>query len=362
MATFRKHGKGWQYRIRYKDPHTNKYREKSKGGFHTKKEAQLAAAEVEKKILNNTYTEITEMTLGSFIIEWMNSVAKNNMRPSTFSNRKIIINKRIIPELGSLKIKEITPPTIQNFYNKLYEEGLSTSYVRTIHNLLNSMFQHAYKWDMIHVNIMDKVDAPKPTQKEMKTWNIDEINRFLKVSENEPTYIAFLLAIHTGMRIGEILGLRWKDIDEVNKTIHITQTLVRIGGKVFFQEPKTKNSRRQIAITSQLLTELKKHKLRQSTEADLVVTTELGTPYNPRNLLRVFDRLIKKAEVPKIRFHDLRHTHATLLLKLGENPKIVSERLGHSKVSITLDVYSHVLPDMQKQTAERFTKLLNSGN
>ncbi|WP_337017323.1 tyrosine-type recombinase/integrase [Oceanobacillus massiliensis] len=345
------------------DPITKKRKQKTASGFSSKKEAQIAAEELEKQIRDKTYIEVTEQTLKQFIDEWSESVAKNRMRESTYYNRLGIINNKIVPVLGYVKIKDIEPSTVQSYYNKLInEDKLSTSYVRTIHNLLSSIFKYAKKWDKVKVNIMEKVDAPIPNHKEMKTWNKDEASKFLDATKDAPTHIAYVLAVYTGMRMGEILGLRWKDIDFSNQTIHIVQTLVRIDGGFTFQEPKTRNSKRQIAIDDYVVSELEKRKEQQETNSELVVTTGIGTPYSPRNLQRNFNMLIKKAKVPKIRFHDLRHTHATLLLKLGEHPKVVSERLGHSKISVTLDTYSHVIPDMQKPTAKKFSNLLRGQN
>lgn len=345
------------------DPITNKRKQKTVSGFSSKKEAQIAAEELERQVRNKTYINETDQTLNQVIDEWVEWVAKNNMRPSTLNNRMGIINSRIKPKLGHVKIKDIEPSTVHSLYNKMInEEGLSKSYARTVHNLLSTIFTYAIKSNKVKINIMEKVDAPIPEHKEMQTWSVEEIDKFLNETKDAPTHIAYVLAIYIGMRMGEILGLRWKDIDFNNKTIHIVQTLVRIGGGFDFQEPKTKNSKRQITITDDVIEELKKHKEQQKTESELVVTTSLGTPYSPRNLQRNFNMFIDRAKVTKIRFHDLRHTHATLLLKLGENPKIVSERLGHSKITVTLDTYSHVLPDMQKQASENFSNLLRGQN
>ncbi|WP_419893617.1 tyrosine-type recombinase/integrase [Oceanobacillus kimchii] len=360
----KKNGKKWLFKIDMGiDPINQRRKTTTRRGFSTKKEAQIAASELEKELRDKTYVRVTDQTLNQFIDEWIESVAKNRMRPSTLNNRMGIIKSKIKPILGHIKIKDIEPSTIQSFYNKLInEEKLSTSYVRTIHNLLSSMFKYAIKWDKVKVNIMEKVDAPIPNHKQMKVWNKDEVSKFLDTTEDAPTHIAYVLAIYTGMRMGEILGLRWKDIDFYNETIHVIQTLVRVNGGFDFQEPKTKNSKRQIAIDDYVLNELNKRKDQQKTKSELVVTTDIGTPYSPRNLQRNFYRFMEKAEVTKIRFHDLRHTHATLLLQLGEHPKVVSERLGHSKISVTLDTYSHVIPDMQKPTAKKFSNFLRGQN
>ena len=362
MASIFKRGKKWSYNVLIgRDPLTGKRKQKSKSGFNTKKEAEIAAAKIESEIYDGNYVEVTKATFDAVAQEYFKTVAKNKMRDSTYQNRLDNYNKRIEPVLGKRKIKDITPAQIQTIYSDWADEGLSSSYARTLHNFIASVFKYAYRVDHIKRNPIEKVDAPIPKSKDLDVWDSDEIKKFLKVARNHETFIIYYLAIYTGMRKGEILGLRWKDVDFKNNKIHVTQTLVKVNEEIKFQEPKTKGSKRQIALTSAEMLELKKHRLTKNiqSETDLVVTTSVGTPYSPRNLLRNFHMIIDEADVKKISFRDLRHTHATLLLKLGVNPKIVSERLGHSKVSITLDIYSHVLPDMQESSAQQLSDHLN---
>jgi integrase len=179
--------------------------------------------------------------------------------------------------------------------------------------------------------------------------------------------IVFLLAIYTGMRQGELLGLRWSDIDFEKRTIHIQQTLSH-DGKELRPHAKTKSSIRSVAISQETISALKKHRnlIKQEKmflgseyrDHDLVICTSLGTPVNPRHINKVWDHFLKKIDVPKITFHDLRHTHASLLLKQGTHPKIVSERLGHSSIQMTLDTYSHLLPNMQETAAQGLDQML----
>ncbi|MEI4622112.1 site-specific integrase [Bacillus cereus] len=211
-------------------------------------------------------------------------------------------------------------------------------------------------------------NPPRIETKDIQTWSLEEANQFLQHTENERLHIAYVLAIYTGMRRGEILGLRWRDCDLEQAKVSIRQTLARVDGKLVFQEPKTKGSKRRITITEEVISALKKHRSEQNKyklllgpgyiDNDLIVCTEDGKPIDPRNLLRHFARMKKETNVPELRFHDLRHTHATILLLLSENPKVVSERLGHSRVDITLDIYSHVLPDMQENAANNFEQAM----
>lgn len=237
-----------------------------------------------------------------------------------------------------------------------------------MHSVLRKAFKQAVTWQLIAQNLITLVEPPRVQTKDIETWSLEEATRFLDYTEGKHLHIAYVLAVYTGMRRGEILGLRWKDCDLEQGKISIRQTLNRVGQQLLFQEPKTKGSKRRITVTENVITALKKHKAEQNKnklrlgpgyeENDLVVSTEDGKPINPRNLLRNFYNMMEQSGVPRLRFHDLRHTHATILLSLGENPKIVSERLGHSRVGVTLDIYSHVLPDMQQGAAENFEQAM----
>ncbi|WP_246204141.1 site-specific integrase [Pallidibacillus pasinlerensis] len=201
----------------------------------------------------------------------------------------------------------------------------------------------------------------------MKVWDVEEVRRFLEVAKESHYYMVYFIALTTGMRQGEILGLSWNDINFDDGVIHVRQTLSKDGKKII-PSTKTASGTRSIAMPDELIIALKQHKISQGKhrlqlgplyqDMNLVNSSEKGTPINASNLRRNFSIFIKKANVKKIRFHDLRHTHATLLLKQGVHPKIVSERLGHADTRITLDRYSHLLPNMQKDTAREFGKML----
>jgi integrase len=217
------------------------------------------------------------------------------------------------------------------------------------------------------------VTPPKKTQKEIQTWSIEEVNQFLHYTREEPLHIGYILAIYTGMRKGEILGLRWKDCDFEQGKIHVWQNLVYTKEKgLFIQETKTKSSKRVITISEDVVTALQKHKRLQAKDklllgpayqdTDLIVCTKKGTRMSPRNFLRHFHNWTKKRGLPKIRIHDLRHSHATIMLQLGEHPKVVSERLGHGQTSVTMDIYSHVIPTLQEQAAKNFSMALQKNS
>lgn len=275
--------------------------------------------------------------------------------------------------LGNIELSHITPMVIQKLYNRLTKERiLSDENIQKVHTLINDSLKKAERWGLISRNPASLVDRPKAEKKEIKVWNLQEVQTFLKFAKDyNRYYIAFLLALTTGMRQGEILGLRWKDIDFEQDCLRITQTLSN-DGKEIFPYTKTKAGIRTVDLPEETRVQLLIHKNIVEQEKgelgvqymnlDLVVCTSNGTPTNKSNIRRTFKAIIKKANLPNIRFHDMRHTHATLLLLQGVNPKIVSERLGHADVRITLDTYSHLLPSMQKETARNFGKMLFDEN
>lgn len=352
-----------------KDPKSGKRKQKRRSGFKTKKEAQAASAELIAQFEKGEYIHTSNQTLAEFLAYWLEKQAKKVLRESTFSIHNMVIQSRIIPEIGHLPLKDLHPLHISDFYDTLSNEEYSNDYIRYIHNILKKSLKKAVAWELISKNIMDHVDPPRLKAKDISTWTMEESNTFMESAKENKFYIVFLLALYTGMRRGEILGLRWKHVDFENRNLSVTQTLYRTREKgLIFQEPKTKNAKRQIALPGFVIEELKKHKLEQNKiklalgagyqDHQLVNCYEDGRPIDPRNILKHFERVTQKAGVPRLRFHDLRHTHATILLQLRENPKVVSERLGHSNIGITLDTYSHVIPDMQQDTADKFEQAM----
>jgi integrase len=221
-------------------------------------------------------------------------------------------------------------------------------------------------FNLINNNVAIKVKLPKTNYSEMKVWNNDEANQFLKVAKTDYCYIVFKLALATGLRQGEILGLRWKDVNLEKGFLYVKQTLSH-DGKSFKQGAKTKTSKRTVDLSKSTIKALKEQRLLIEKDKktlgpiykdfDLIACTHHGSPHNASNIRRSFNRLIKLANVPKIRFHDLRHTHATLLLSKGVNIKVISERLGHSNIKVTLDTYSHVLPTMQEEAVRKIDEI-----
>ncbi|GKU82564.1 hypothetical protein NCCP28_19600 [Niallia sp. NCCP-28] len=270
-----------------------------------------------------------------------------------------------------MKVKNLTPKIVSAYYNELLKEGLTEEYIQYIHSILKMAAKTAIDWKYIKNDFMSAVKPPTRKKKSVETWSIDECNKFLSRMREQKDHIFLLyyLAIYTGMRRGELLGLRWGDIDLDKKRFYIKHSLYYISGKgLVLQTPKTSSGTRNISITDDVILELKSYKLKKQqqllqvgqklSDEHFVISAFGGEPVNPNTIHKQFLYDIKLAGVKRIRFHDLRHTHATIMLEIGESSKVVSERLGHSNVSMTLDKYSHVTSNLQDTSAENFSKAL----
>jgi len=364
-GSVKKEGKNWYYVFSLPNVNGNR-KQKKQRGFKTKKEAQKALAEAINAVNKGTYIEPSNIQYKEYLHQWF-STKQNSIGVQTAKVYNNYLQSRILPGLGNFNLSKLSTIQIQNFIDSLSTDGLSSATVKKVYEIIRNSLEYAVDFELILKNPAIKVKLPKSNKKEMKVWNENEINHFLKIAKADPNYIVFLLALTTGMRQGEVLGLRWKDIDLEKGLINIKQTLSH-DGKNFISGAKTKSSLRTINLSKLTINMLKQRKVTISKERlssglvyqdfDLIACTQHGTPLNPANVRRSFNKLIKLADVPKIRFHDLRHTHATLLLSKGINVKVISERLGHSNIKVTLDTYSHVLPTMQEEVALKLDEII----
>jgi integrase len=261
---------------------------------------------------------------------------------------------------------------VQTLYRDRLDSGLSPATVNKIHTVLHKALSQAVRWSLIPHNVTDAAKAPTPTPEEMRPLSPEEARRLLAAARGDRLEALYVLAVTTGMRRGELLGLKWSDVDLENATVSVRRTLMRTDNakRIALGEPKTKKSRRTIRLTPHAAEVFGEHLQRQLrymeilgdhySDQGLVLTTERGTPINPSNLRqRSLAPLLRKAELPHIRFHGLRHTCATLLLSKNTHPKFVQELLGHATIAITLDTYSHVMPGMGDQTARAMQDVLS---
>src|ERR687889_1320299 len=298
------------------------------------------------------------LTVGEYLDSWLSDSVRGTVRPSTFERHEGIIRLHIKPSLGHVGLKKLAPVHVRGLHREKLDSGLAPATVRKIHSTLHKALSQAVSDGLIPRNAAD-VKAPRPAPEEMRPLSEGEACTFLDVARAsgdrfEPLYV---LAITTGLRRGELLGLRWEDVDLERGTLRVGRSLVREGGRHKVGETKTRRGRRRVNLTPRTVNALKAHRKRQLEERmrlaetykdrGLVFSTSVGTPVNPENLVnRSFKPLLKKAGLPEIRFHNLRHTCATLLLSRGIHPKFVQELLGHATIAMTLDTYSHYLPSM----------------
>lgn len=358
----------WSYTVSLGfNPSTNKYNQKSKGGFKTKKECKAAMTELENKINKGEYFEESKDTVEEYLKEWLKNI-KHNVAEGTYEFYKDIVERVLIPALGMIKIDKLNVLQIQNFLiSKLTDGKLSTTTVRHYYNVLNIALNQAKKWRLIQYNPCEAVEPPKASKAKIAVLKPDEAEfllNYTKTSEFKVMYIPLLLAITCGMRRGEVLGLQWGDVDLEEGLIRVTHNLTKVGKEIKMVIPKTDLSVRTIALLPTTIKELQYYKYNRKIIKlnkdgyDYVCCWEDGSYLKPDYVTHTFKKLLKKCNLPSMRFHDLRHTHATLLLMQGVNVKVVSERLGHSKVDMTLDTYSHVLPEMQKEAALKLEEAL----
>jgi integrase len=361
-------GAAYRARVEYPaDPVTGKRRQRSET-FKTKREAETALSKWLAEIERGTAVDTTKQTVGEFLRHWLETVARHRVRPTTFEDYEATIDNHIIPALGSIPIQRLTAANVQGFYAAKLSSGSGARTVQLCHMRLSQALAQGVRWGTVARNVCEAVDPPKVTTKKGKTWTPDEARRFLAAAEADGYSPLWLVALTTGARQGELLGLRWQDVDLVKGSLSIRQSLAMLDGKPVIQAPKSRAAVRTIGLPIETVAALKAHKARQNEERlkagpawadhDLVFTTPTGNPIHPSNVLRNYVKLQERAGVPRIRFHDLRHTHATWLITGGQPITSVSERLGHAKSSITLDVYAHAVAATRDGAALAVSALL----
>ncbi len=301
------------------------------------------------------------LTVGEYLDRWLKDV-RDTVRRSTHERYEYAVRPHMKPALGRIKLKDLTPAHVRWFYRERLDSGLAPATVHKLHVVLHKALKQAVADGLTPRNAAASLKLPRITREEINPLSAEEARRFLMGVRGDRLEALYVLAISTGMRQGELLALKWEDADLERGVLRVRRTLTHVDKGFVVGEPKTKKSRRTIRLTVGAVQALSDHLSRQLEEMErmgslyepggLVFATQRGTIINPSNLRnRSFKPLLNRMELPPIRFHDLRHTCATLLLSKNVNSKIVSEMLGHANIAITLDTYSHVLPDMQEKAA-----------
>jgi integrase len=368
-----KRGKTWSYVVDVgRDPASGRRRQQWKGGYATKREAEQALA----RALTGEVATPGSLTVGAFLDLWLTGHTPS-LKPSTAKSYAEIVQWYVQPRLGRVKLVDLNALLIRRLYADLLENGgrrraeLSPATVAVVHRVLRKALNDAVLWGLLARSPLVGVKPPRNTPPEMRSWTPEEARRFLRVVTDDRLYALWVLVLATGMRRGELAGLRWPDVDLNAGGLAVRRSRVSVAHAVHESDPKTRSSRRTISLDARLVAVLRTHRRRQLeerlawgpawTDAGYVFTREDGLPLHPERITVLFGRLVASAGVSRLRLHDLRHTSASLLLAAGVHPKIVSERLGHSNVSITLDLYSHVIPGLQAEAAEKLGEMILGG-
>jgi len=334
--------------------------------FSTQKECRSWIKDMQEQIENGLSVDGFKMTVHDLFKMWLESI-QGSVRPRTLDQYQGVVRNHLEPVLGEIKLRELQPYQIQQLYNSLLAEGKSNRTVQLVHSVIHRALVVGQQLGLVGRNPASAVTPPKVPQKEMQVLDDNQARQLLIAAQGDRYEAMYYLAITTGLRQGELLGLKWDDIDFSSGILQVKRQLQRVPGKgVRLSEPKTKAGRRQIQLGPESVNQLITHRKRQDIEREgdrweehgLIFPSSVGTPTGQRNLIRSYKRLLKKAGLPNIRFHDLRHTAATLMLLNGIPLIVVSRRLGHSKPSVTLDIYGHYLPGMQAEAAVMMDELV----
>jgi integrase len=364
-----KRGSTWGYVVDVGlDPVTGKRKQRTKGGFRTRAAAEDALTEVLNEIRSGTVVAPSSVTLGEYLTEWLTTV-RPQLRETTWASYGVAV-QRICWGLGARKLQALTAVEVERFYARLVNEGgpagrpLAAKTVRNTHIVLHRTLADAERLRLVMRNVAHLARPPAVPHVERATWTAVELAAFLEHVSGDRLFAAYVLLATTGMRRGEVFGLRWRDVDLSARRASVTQTVTTVNDKLVLGPTKTNRSRRTISLDPTTVEALQAHRAVQDQERatagqawdpsyDLVLCDGTGRPEHPDRFSRQFQRYVKATDLPPLRGpHNLRHTWATLALRAGVHPKVVSDRLGHATIAVTIDTYSHVAPSLDAAAAD----------
>lgn len=352
-------------------------RQKWHGGFRTRKEAEIARAKLVDDLHTGSYVMPDRLSFNDWVKDSWLPMTEMRVKPSTFHSYRRNLEIHVLPAIGSRPLQQVTPLMLNALYSKLQSEGsgngvLSAKTVRYIHTTIHKALEDAVDAGVLAKNVAERAKPPRPSRRatgKVGSWECHELAQFLESLKGERLAAVWRLAAMTGMRRGEVLGLRWCDVDLDAARLSVRQAVVAVAYSVIESTPKSHNAR-VIDLDRETVDTLRAYRQQQLAEQaewsgayehhDLVAARENGTPIHPHSFSQTFERLVRRAGVRKIRLHDLRHTHATLALKAGVPVKVVSERLGHESPAFTLKQYAHVIPGMQAAAAALVADLISA--
>ena len=363
----------WAIVLDLRDPATGKRRRKWHSFIGNKRQAQSESARLISEVKGGLYLEPSKTSVAQFLDQWLNDV-RSRISPKTHERYSEIVRKNIVPRIGAIALTKLRPAQIAAAYTESLatgrrdgKGGLAPSTVVYMHRVLKQALGQAVRWEMLIKNPADAVDPPKLQRASMTTYDMDQTVELLEAAGGSRLIVPIVLGVLCGLRRGEIAALRWRQVDLANAQISVIESAEQTSAGVRYKPPKSGRAR-TVAMSPVVVEKLRAHKLRQAeellklgvrtTDATFLYTREDGEPVQPRTLTQAWRSMMVTSDMKRIRFHDLRHAHATHMLASGVHPKVASERLGHSRIGITLDLYSHVLPGMQEDAAARVDEAL----
>ncbi len=347
----------------------------------TKTDAMRRMRELESGLDKGVPIPVGKLTVAEHLHNWLEGYARTACSQRTVDGYESIVENHLIPSFGYVQLKQLQPQAIQVYYsraNKVVKAGeavkverLSARSVQHIHRVLSQSLKYAVRQGILGRNVCELVDSPSSRKKAMRTLTPSEVEVLLETASSNQFYPVIYTAVSTGLRQAELLGLRWRDLDLDLMGISVSRTLYKRRGVCQFKEPKTSGSSRRVAMTPKLALFLKEYKAEREslywhlgvalTLDDLVFTNYDGKPVDPSYLTHTFAKIVKQAGLGRVRFHDLRHTFASLALLRGAKPKVISEALGHASVAFTMDTYSHIISGMQEDMMALLDEVLPAG-
>lgn len=349
-----------------RDPLTGKRDRHYKTVKCTKKQAEALKLKMMAEIDSGGIVTASAMKVSDWMDKWL-QLYLPNIESTTRDSYRDKIDNYIKPVLGSIPIKALKTDNVQSWINGLKSRGLAPKTIRNAYNNLNAAIKKAVVLRMIPYNPCGGVELPKMKKYQANVYTAAQVNNLLAVAANTDFYLAIAIAASTGVRRGELAALKWEHVDLTNKVIHIRENMVKAGTEILEKSPKSDAGRRDISIGSDVAALLSNAKMQYFIDKaepgfrDLgyVIHKKNGDPYRPDAITKKWGRFLEKHGLPHIRLHDLRHTHATLLIQSGVSPKVVQERLGHADINITLNTYTHVMPEMAQEAADKIDSLIN---
>ncbi|MEU8482829.1 site-specific integrase [Streptomyces sp. NPDC048641] len=333
----------------------------------TWQECDTKRRELLAKVASGVPVPTKSARLADWLPYWLENVIKPRRKRTTYAKYEVHVRLYLVPMLGTKQLESLSVADVRRFLNRMEREATAAT-AKESHKVLRSALSAACREELITRNVVSLVEPPQVESRDLSPWSLDETLDFLTAARKDPLYAAFMLAIALGFRRGEIVGLRWQDVDLEKRVIRVRKQRQRVGGEAYEDDPKGRRRKQSLPLPAICVAPLRWQRLRQAAvreragagwvESDYVFTTRTGRPIEPRNVYRSFTRVAASAGLRVIRLHDARHGTATLLTAAGVAPRVVMEILGHSQIAVTMNVYTHVVQDTQREAVSHMDRLL----